>query len=220
MSESSQFVGNSLEELLVSLAEGVRAAQQALDQAPLVSPDGRPLSTYHLPYLDFTVQVDVQTRSDNGGRPVALMLLPRPSGSTSSSSEVHSTISGRFIATPPGDGLPVPRIGMGAGANIGGTAKITLEVSNSAGERLARQRVELNIDDADSAVLSAARGARPLQRNAGTRLADAVLVTDEQGRAATQLLIEDAQAGKGVLVVVASIGPFSSRLAVLMELLG
>jgi hypothetical protein len=145
-------------------------------------------------------------------------MMPRPTGSISS--EVHSTISGRFIATPPGDGLPVPRIGLSAGSNIGGVARITLEVSNSAGERLANQRVELNIDDQDSAVLSAARGAAPFQRAPGTRLAEAVITTDAQGRAATQLLIDDSQAGKGILVVVASIGPFSSRLAVLMELLG
>lgn len=218
MSDSSQFVGNSLEELLVSLAEGVRAAQNALNEAPLLGPTGRPVSSYQLPYLDFTVQVDMQTRTDTGGRPVALMLMPRTLGTTST--EIHSTISGRFVATPPGDGLPVPRIGMSSGVNIGGVAKITLEVSNSAGERLADQRIELNIDDADSARLSAARGLTTYVRTAGTRLQDAVLSTDAQGRAATQLRIDDAQPGKSVLVVVASIGPFSSRVAVPMELLG
>lgn len=218
MTEASRFVSNSLEELLVSLAEGVRAAQNALNEAPLVGPTGQPVSSYHLPYLDFTVQVDMQTRTDTGGRPVALMLMPRAIGTTST--EIHSTISGRFVATPPGDGLPVPRIGMSAGSNIGGAAKITLEVSNTAGERLTDQRIELNIDDKDSATLSAARGVSSYERTAGTRLQDAVLSTDAQGRATTALRIDDAQPSKSVLVVVATIGPFSSRLAVSTELLG
>lgn len=216
MTDQSRFVGNSLEELLVSLAEGVRAAQNALNEAPLIGPTGRPVSSYQLPYLDFTVQVDMQTRTETGGRPVALMLMPLAQGV---SSQIHSTISGRFVATPPGDGLPVPRIGMSAGGNIGGKAKILLEVSNSAGERLADQRIELNIDDKDSTKLSEACGVTDFARSGATRLEDAVLITDAQGRAATQLRIDDAQDGKGVLVVVASIGPFSSRLVVSMELL-
>ena len=64
MPVQSRFVGNSIEELLVSLAEGVREAQIALNEGPLVGPSGRPLATYHLPYLDFTIQVDMQTRAD------------------------------------------------------------------------------------------------------------------------------------------------------------
>jgi len=218
MSEQSRFVGNSLEELLVSLAEGVREAQIALNDGPLVGPSGRPLATYQLPYLDFTIRVDMETRADSGGRPVALLFMPKAQGV--SSSEVHSTISGRLVATPPGDGLPVPRITIAAGGNIGGEAALTLTVTNSAGERLANQPVELNIDDADSQALSAARGVNGLTRLPGTRLRDALVTTNAEGRASTALKIEDQQAGKGVLVVVASVGPFSSRAAVSMEMVG
>lgn len=219
MSDPGRFVGNSLEEMLVSLAEGVREAQLALNEGPLTSPSGQPLATYHLPYLDFTIQVDMETRTDSGGRPVALLFMPKPQ--SSSLTEVHSSISGRLVATPPGEGLPVPRIDLVAASNVGGMAALTLTVSNSAGERLANQRVEMNIDDADSKALSEARDATPAPRLPGTRLREALLTTDAEGRASTVLLIDPQQGSKGVVVVVvASIGPFTERAAVALELRG
>ena len=217
MPVQSRFVGNSIEELLVSLAEGVREAQIALNEGPLVGPSGRPLATYHLPYLDFTIQVDMQTRADSGGRPIALLFMAQ---AQSMSSSVRSTISGRLVAIPPGEGLPVPRITFNVGGNIGGEAALTLTASNSAGEWLANQPVELNIDYADSQALSAARGVSGLIRLSGTHLREALLTTDAEGRASTVLRIDDQQAGKGVLMVVASIGPFSSRAAVSLEIVG
>jgi len=218
MAESSQLVGNSLEELLVSMAEGVREAQVALNRAPVLDPSGRPLAVYQLPYLDFVIRVDVETRTSSGGRPVALLSMAKPQ--SSSTADVHSTISGRLVATPSGEGLPLPRINVVAGGNIGGVAALSLTVTNSAGERLANQPLELNIDDADSKELSAARGVTATTRLPGTRLRDALLTTDTDGRATTALLIDGAQAGKGVVVVVASIGPFSSRAAVSLEEVG
>lgn len=218
MPEPSQFVGNSLEELLVSIAEGVREAQIALNQAPLLDPLGRPLAAYQLPYLDFVIRVAVETRTDTGGRPVAVLSMARAQSSTAT--DVHSTISGRLVATPPGEGLPVPRVRLVAGGNIGGVAALSLTVTNSAGERLANQTVELNIDDADSRALSAARGVRNSQRLPGTRLREALLTTDAEGRAATALLIDNGQDTSSVVVVVASIGPFNSRAAIAMEVVG
>lgn len=218
MPEQSQFVGSSMEELLVALADGVREAQMALNNGPLVDANGRPLASYQLPYLDFSIQVDMQTRTESGGRPVALMFTRREA--SSSGQNVRSNISGRLIATPPGDGLPVPRIDISVGSNIGGVATLALTVSNSAGERLANQPVELNINDAESSALSRARGLNGLTRLSATRLRDALLTTDAEGRAATVLNIADAQAGKGVVIVTASIGPFSARAAVSLELLG
>ncbi len=218
MSDQGRFVGSSIEELLVSLAEGVREAQLALNDAPLVSPSGRPLGSYQLPYLDFTIQVDMETRTDSGGRPVALIFMAK--SQSSAVSQVKSTISGRLVATPPGDGLPVPRIRLTSGGNVGGEAAITLTVTNSAGERLADQLVELNIDDADSKEITAARGGGVIKRQPGTRLKDALLTTDAEGGAFTTLLVDPAQSGKEVVMVIASIGPFSSRVAVLLELVG
>ena len=215
MPEASRFVGSSIEELLVSIADGVREAQSALDNGPLLDPAGRPLTQYHLPYLDFTIQVDMQTVSDSGGgRPVALMFTRR--GTTSSTEQtITSTISGRLVATPPGDGLPVPRIDLSVGDVSGGAVPLALAVTNSAGERLANQRVELNIDDQESRALSAARSVADFTRSPATRLAAAVLITDAAGSANGSLAVGATDAGtKAVVVVVASIGPFSARAVV------
>ncbi len=218
MPESSQFVGNSIEELLVSLADGLREAQLALNSGPLVDASGRPVVTYQLPYLDFTVQVDMQTRTDTGGRPVALLFMARPSTS-STDQRVTSTISGRLVATPPGEGLPVPRIGLTVGDLDDSRVALNLSVANSAGERLANQRVELNIDDTESEALSAARAITSFRRSPATRLNDAIVTTGPDGNAATTLAIGAADLGtRAVVVVVASIGPFSARAAVPLDI--
>ena len=213
MPADSRFVGNSIEELLVALAEGVREAQVALNGVPLLDPSGRPLATYQLPYLDFTIAVEVQTdTSSGGGRPIALF---KPvSSTTQTDSSVKSTVAGRLIAAPPGDGLPVPRLRLTAGGNVEGAATITIEVSNSAGEVLAGQRLELNIDDGASAKLTAARSGPAWTRFPGTKLAEALLVTDERGVATTRLLIDPSQRATDVVVVFANIGPFNARGAV------
>ncbi len=216
MPDQSRFVGNSMEELLVALADGVREAQMALNSGPLVDANGRPLASYQLPFLDFSIQVDMQTHTDSGGRPVALIFTSKEASSTGQN--VRSSISGRLVATPPGDGLPVPRIDFTIGLNIGGAAAITLTVTNSAGEKLANQPVELNINDAESLALSQARGVASFRRETGTRLRDALMTTNAEGKAATVLNIADAQSGKAIVVVTASIGPFSARAAVPLEL--
>lgn len=218
MPEASRFVGNSIEELLVSLADGVREAQSALNSGPLLDPSGRPLATYQLPYLDFTVQVDMQTRADTGGRPIALLFMVKPS-STSTDQRVTSTISGRLVAVPPGDGLPVPRLALAVGERIESGVILKLTATNSAGERLAHQRVELNIDDADSEAVSAARGVARFVRSSATRLADAIVQTLDDGTAELRLLIGAADSGsRAVVVVVATIGSFSARAAVPLDM--
>jgi hypothetical protein len=210
MAGESRFVGNAIEEMLVALADGVREAQVALNAGPLLDPAGRPLATYQLPYLDFTIAVEMQTKVDSGGRPIALLA---PSTSSQSNSAVRSNVSGRLIAAPPGDGLPVPRLVLTVTTNNGGAAEIAVRVSNSAGEVLANQRVELNIDDAASVQLSGVRGGE-FRRLAGTRLTEAVLTSDPHGMATTRLLIDAAQGKRDVAVVIANIGPFSARGAV------
>lgn len=218
MTTESRFVGNSIEELLVALAEGVREAQLALNAGPRVDASGAPLGGYQLPFLDFSIKVDMQTKADAGGRPVALLFTARDQ--SSSNQQVSSTISGRLVATPPGEGLPTPRIAFVVSQNIGGKATLSITVTNSAGEVLADQPVELNIDDEAGATLSAARGAANYKRQAGTRLDQALLRTDASGKAATTLSIAAKEPSRAVVVVVASIGAFNARAVVGLEEVG
>ena len=214
----TRFLGNSIEELLVAIAEGVREAQAALDTAPLADGDGRPLSTYHLPYLDFTIKVEMSTQTDSGGRPVALLFAAPPNSTTTSAAQ--GSVSGRLIAVPPGEGLPVPRLSVATGGNIEGAATIAVTVSNSAGEMLANQAIELNIDSDASRTLSIARGAPAFARLPGTRLEAAVLTTGADGVASTRLRIDPAQDKRQVVVVTANVGTAAARGAILMEEVG
>ena len=220
MPEDSRFVGNSIEELLVALAEGVRDAQVALNAMPLLDQIGRPLVNYHLPYLDFIFAVEMTTAVSSNGRSVTL--VASSASSSQSTNEVRSQISGRIIATPPGDGLPVPRIEIAAGSNIGGQAAISVRVSNTAGELLANQQVELNIDHEASKMLSSVRQQfASFVPSVATRLTEALLTTGTDGTASTSLLIDDKdQHNLNVLVVVANIGLFSARAAVPTEVVG
>jgi hypothetical protein len=224
VSDPVEFVDNSIGQLLVALADGVREAERALASGPQVDESGRAVTRYALPYLDFTIDVDVEVTvpavaSGVKGLPVLRLYTGRaPAGRDSR--EIRSSVSGRLVAVPAGDGLPAPRIRLTPGPNIGGEAVISLVVSNSAGELLAGQPVELNLDHGASQTLSQARGIATLTRRAGTRLADGIVITGADGRASTRLLIDKAEPARALLAVVASIGPFSAQVSVSAEVQG
>ncbi len=224
MSDPVDFVENSIGQLLVALADGVREAEQALSSGPMVDESGRAVTRYALPYLDFTINVSVEVKSTaaSGGLkgPPILRLYTAPAGGSSENREARSSISGRLVAVPGGDGLPAPRIRLTPGPNIGQKATISLLVTNSAGEVLAGQPVELNLDLQASATLSKARGVASLPRREGTRLADGIVTTDANGTATTQLLLDRAEAAQALFVVTASIGAFSAQVSISAELQG
>ena len=215
MSDDANLVSESIEEMLVALASGAREAQEALSEIAPLDPYGRPLPTYHFPYLDFEIAVEVETVRKSGARPF-LRLVSR-AGTPSSedqTSQTRSTISGRLIAVPPGEGLPVPVISLSAELQ-GGQYQIEIDLSNSAGEQLSGVRVELNIDTAASTKLSAANGAEIDALRAGTRLSEAVLVTGEDGRAQGWLSVDEDEPEKAIIVVTAQAGPRSASLSIL-----
>ncbi len=213
---TAQFVGDSMEEMLVSLAEGVREAQQALSAVPAVDAYGRPQPTYHLPYLDFDLQVKVVMQSSPGGRPIA-RLMPftakvAPSSSGSQSTEVSGNIKGRLVAVPPQQGLPLPilRLTLAQREAVDPPQQtLLLEAANTAGERLTQQAVELNIDPAASQRLNPGM-AWPASLTA-TRLQQAVVYTDEQGLAQAVLDLGKELPRGALLMVVASIGPVRAQ---------
>lgn len=210
---TAQFVGDSIEEMLVSLAEGVREAQQALSAVPAVDAYGRPQPTYHLPYLDFDLAVKVVMQSSTGGgRPFARLLPMGPSSSSSGSTEVSGTIKGRLVAVPPQQGLPLPVLRLTLGARVNGSPTrqaLVLEAANTAGELLAGQAIELNIDPAASRRLSP--GITWPATLTTTKLQQAVLRADDQGRAEAWVELGADLPSGTLLVVVASIGPAKAQ---------
>jgi hypothetical protein len=51
-------------------------------------------------------------------------------------------------------------------------------------------------------------------------LADGIVTTDANGRAATQLLLDSGEAAQALFVVTASIGPFAAQASISAEELG
>ena len=217
MASDAKLVADSLEEMLVSIAEGVREAQEALDGLAPFDSFGRPVPGYFIPHLDFELLVDIETETNSQGRPIFKVSAARNifgggGGSSSSSTKSHTTsrITGRLVAIPPGEGLPVPQLILTAEKTGAGETLLTVRASNNAGEILAGQRIELNIDEEASKALS--RGASPTLPDA--RLREAVLVTDEQGRAATTLVVSDGGNSGRQLLVVAQLGIATARVMV------
>jgi hypothetical protein len=219
MSDDGRFVAQSMEEMLVALARGVREAQEALSETLPFDAFGRPLPSYHIPYLDFEIAVQIQTQRQSQGKGLPVMRflqLPQAqSSSSSSSSDLRSTISGRLVAVPPGEGLPIPALRLEAEALAGQRRSVRVQLSNSAGELLAGQRVELNIDTALSDQLTRVRASGATAPRAGTRLAQAVLVTDERGQAATEISLDPTEHAKAVIVLVAQAGAATARLSLM-----
>lgn len=217
MASDAKLVADSLEEMLVSIAEGVREAQEALDGLAPFDSFGRPVPGYFIPHLDFELLVDIETETNSEGRPIFKVMAARNlfgggSGSGTSNTKSHTTskIAGRLVAIPPGEGLPVPQLVLTADKTGAGETLLTVRASNTAGELLAGQRIELNIDEEASKALS--RGASPTLPEA--RLKEAVLVTDEQGQAATTLVVSDGGASGRQLLVVAQLGIATARVMI------
>ncbi len=212
MVDESRFATESLEALLVSIADGVREAQDALSSTPPLDTFGRPMPTYHMPYLDFTIEVDMETVSKDGG-PSFLRMKPRGSAGTVTR-EVSSTISGRLVAVPPGDGLPTPVLTITSIRKPARQHEINITATNSAGEILAGVGIELNINLQASARLTELEGINFPSSLPGTNVVDAVLVTDENGAASTIFNISTNLSTKVVLVLSAELGSEVAHLTI------
>ncbi|QXP73713.1 hypothetical protein H0I31_12170 [Tenacibaculum sp. AHE15PA] len=164
---STQNTSITLKEILLGISESLNEAQHQLRNAAPYDEYGRPNTLYTLPYLDFTLQVEteLETSSTTGGTydqssgygkyamaempySPAPMMTYRPVSKTSSTAEtdkITSSISGRFVAVMPNDGLPQLIIeAIPKQTNISNIYDIEVAVFNSAGEKIPGALVEFN----------------------------------------------------------------------------
>lgn len=164
---STQNTSITLKEILLGISESLNEAQHQLRNAAPYDEYGRPNTLYTLPYLDFTLQVEteLETSSTTGGTydqssgygkyamaempySPAPMMTYRPVSKTSSTAEtdkITSSISGRFVAVMPNDGLPQLIIeAIPKQTNISNIYDIEVSVFNSAGEKIPGALVEFN----------------------------------------------------------------------------
>jgi hypothetical protein len=206
----TNLVSSSVEEMLVSLANGLREAQDALNALPPFDAFGRPMPGYFIPHVDFTFEVELAVDSNNAGVPILKVRpgLHRPQVSTTSSRR-SSLISGRLVAVPPGEGLPVPDLSLRSDAPRQGKVPLQVVLMGSDGRPMSGIAVEINIDTVGSQAF-----AKPNAPVPGARLDRAVVVTDETGTATATLSFDPAAAADAPLLVVAQAGPASARTMV------
>jgi hypothetical protein len=197
----------ALQDILLSIAEGLNKAQNELNNMAPYDEYGRPNTIYHVPYLDFNLQVVTEFENTTApaqaaavdpmaatqkvlkagaakktaakaamaavAAPAAGTALVQPrsflrftpvhvvapvNSATKSTAKIESSISGRFVAVVPNEGLPqifiiseatTPAISSGMYK-----FSIKVQVKNASNEVMANTRVEFNFDAVTSNSLS------------------------------------------------------------------
>ena len=158
----------ALQDILLGIADSLNEAQEALRSAAPYDALGRPNTLYQLPYLDFSLKVSSEFESEESSDPEAearkairfrSVKEVATTKNTSTRTEILSTISGRFVASVPNEGLPQTIIAVKTlppVMTLDGYYQYDLEVqlSNAAGEKLIDSVVEFNFDEDASAALN------------------------------------------------------------------
>ena len=200
---------STLDDVLLSLADGVTHAQAELARAGAIGPPGRQFA-YHLPRVEFELKMNLRVVDDPALsaryrtlRPVGagdrhLLFKPLAAEEAATTLEIAAVVRGAFVAVPANDGLPgaVVRTLVAPGP----PPTVTIVARNAAGEPLAGVAVEVNLDREESAALTAATG-RTLVLAPGTGFAQGVVTTDATGTAQAELTLDPRQ-GPGLLALV------------------
>ena len=237
---AGSFVAGTIEDILIAIGEGIRDAQDRLNQLEPFDEYGRPRPQYYLPQLDFTLKINaVETSTSESGPeqpsrlrsfapaqigevayggfraiPINFALANPGRTSNSTSNEVYSTISGRFVAVPPNDGMPQVALAIAASAHPDGGRKRIIKVisSHAAGEPVAGATVEFNVDLAATAALNQRPGAVAVDHVRFFQSGS--VTTDPAGIATTAIDFAAAPAGIAKLLVVANLGPVRASLLI------
>jgi hypothetical protein len=211
----------TIDDYLVSLAEGVAEAQRRLDAVRVSGAGGS--VRYRIPKLDFQLRMTVNIERQPvpvGSKRRAPVLKMQALRETSQAS-IASTISGSLIAIPEAGSAPDPVIGISVtqpeelpeGAPEGVRAlAIQISLIDRAGTALVEETVQLTIDRERMGDLD-----QDASLAAGTGLAESVLQTDEYGLATTWLWIGGTQSPDTRLVLVADAMARTKELIVPVE---
>lgn len=187
MSQSS-YNSLALNEILLSISNSLNEAQQQLRNMPPYDEYGRPNTMYQLPYLDFNLEVISQFESSeivkaNDNRSLAqankinaLRFVPFRSAETATKDvgTITSTISGRFVAVMPNEGLQPVFISCDTKLSKTETGNVeyllTVKLSHADNSPVSGQRIEVNFDQETSRNL-----------NPGTNIGVPVFITNKDG---------------------------------------
>ncbi|MCX7649851.1 MAG: hypothetical protein N2050_04795 [Flavobacteriales bacterium] len=224
---NTQQVGLTLKDILLSIADGLIEAREKLQEMAPYDSYGRPNTLYHLPYLDFSLELITEVRS--APRAVASSLntsqapkkfgaqavLPRRSVSnllnfapatqvsgaqTTSSNKITSSISGRFVAIMPNEGLPQMFLTVNSERINNKNYRLIANLRLSTGEPVNGQLVEINYDKETSMLLSRANNF-----SSNPQFSPAVAgQTDQNGNFEINVSLAEDLADKIIIIVVNS----------------
>ena len=202
MSTGSEIAGLALQDILDGIADGLNEAQQSLRNMAPYDEFGRPNTIYQLPYLDFSLQVtsefDSYLNKDNQEKKVMRFAPAKESlVTTSARTELFSTISGRFVATTPNEGLPQTILEIQTKEPQKRYSKyeveVRVDVRNAALEKLVGSKVEFNFDEDLTNTLNGVDSV-PL-------IVDGELYSDQDGMVSTLFKIPAEDYDKGRIFV-------------------
>lgn len=206
MSDPSDMVTGTIDDLLLSMAEGLVEAQKQLDGLHTVDAFGRPGPSYQLPYLDFELRISTQLTADpvldqkfgktlgSGSRSGGHLLINTVPATTARgmSADMLSSFKGRFVAVPPDPNRPALVLDTAVEHIDAHHYGLRAYAKNTLGEPIAGLEVHFNLDPALSAELSAADNIPIDNLRPGTSLQQGIGRTDANGVASTTLVIDAA----------------------------
>ncbi len=226
----------TLKQILLGISDSLNEAQNHLRNVKPYDEFGRPNTLYTLPYLDFNLQVEAEFEKETSteptsavaGRTAALThtqsyqkgyarsLAFKPVANTTTdtkeTNKVTSTISGRFIAVVPNEGLPQ--------MIINATPKVTsnihiydidVEVFNAAGEKISDALVEFNYNQQKTELLNPSA-----TLNHGTSfLGTSEIRTDSDGKATIQVQVDGVDFANGnILIIEVNVGNVLTKISI------
>ena len=208
--------GDTLDDYLVALADGMAQAQQRLGAAAASASSGGVL--YQIPRLDFELRLSLSmdtstgggTGSTKGGRPGKIRVKAPTSRQHV---DLLSTITGSLVAVPIAGGQPQVRLELGlrpatsaeaAALPAGGTAiAVVLRLVDAGGTPVVGAEISIDLDGDLSRQLNAQDGlaAGP---TADSWVREASVRTDANGNALTLLRVGALEPASAHLAVTAS----------------
>ncbi len=205
VSTQTQELFGTLDEFLVSIADGIVAAQTELGKMSVGGAPGQQY-TYYIPKLDFELRIDLKVETTSTGTEKVLKMKPvAMADALRTQAEIVSVVRGSFVAVPANDGLPALVLDASV-TRVGGVPHVEARVRNAAGELVVGLEVEFNLDRDATRALG---GVAPA---AGTDVALAVVRTGADGIARTAIVRAGEDAAP-VLVFTVDAGPRTTSVS-------
>ncbi len=234
---STQNTALTLKEILLGISDSLNEAQHQLRNAAPYDEYGRPNTLYTLPYLDFNLQVEAEfenitdteynygtnktvgklatTETYQAAQSYLPALSFRPVNKKTLSKETNkitSTISGRFVAVMPNEGLPQLIIdAKPERTTTNGLYTINVEVFNSAGEKIPSALVEFNYDVNKANLLNP----DTTLNHTTNFLKKGEILTDIEGKVKNQIQIDTTDYNsKSIIPILINVGTVSTQISI------